>query len=121
MPRTLLFTVPRTDLEIQTFRSGGPGGQHQNKRDTGVRILHHPSGARGESRTHRSQHANKRAALIRLVYSHTFQTWARQEAARQQLARDTLDQRVHQLMQPWNLKVEVLGPNNQWTEERKPR
>lgn len=50
MSRSLLFSVTIKDCEVQTFRAGGCGGQNQKKRDTGVRIIHHPSGARGESR-----------------------------------------------------------------------
>jgi protein subunit release factor B len=38
--RELLFSITKEDFEIQTFCSGGKGGQHQNKVETGVRILH---------------------------------------------------------------------------------
>ena len=62
-----MFSVTLADCEVQTFRSGGKGGQNQNKRDTGVRIIHHPSGARGESREERSQLQNKRAAFARMA------------------------------------------------------
>jgi peptide chain release factor 2 len=46
------------DIEKQTFCSGGPGGQHQNKTQSGVRLIHLPTGVRAESRTERSQHKN---------------------------------------------------------------
>ena len=55
--------VKDIDLEIQTFCSGGPGGQHQNKTQSGVRLIHKPTGVRAESRTERSQHKNKDNAL----------------------------------------------------------
>jgi peptide chain release factor 2 len=51
------------DLEIQTFCSGGPGGQHQNKTQSGVRLIHRPTNVRAESRTERSQHKNKDNAM----------------------------------------------------------
>jgi peptide chain release factor 2 len=51
------------DLERQTFRSGGPGGQHQNKTESGVRFIHKPTGIAAESRTERSQHKNADNAL----------------------------------------------------------
>src|SRR5262245_15195931 len=54
--------VNESELEVQTFASGGPGGQHQNKTQSGVRIIH-PSGVRAESRTERSQHKNYANAL----------------------------------------------------------
>ena len=34
----------RDDIEITYVKSGGPGGQHRNKRETGVRIVHVPTG-----------------------------------------------------------------------------
>jgi peptide chain release factor 2 len=54
--------VKESDLEMQTFCSGGPGGQHQNKTQSGVRLIH-KSGVRAESRTERSQHKNYDNAL----------------------------------------------------------
>lgn len=54
------------ECEVQTFRSGGPGGQHQNTTESGVRLIHGPSGMRVESRSERSQHRNRRIALARL-------------------------------------------------------
>jgi peptide chain release factor 2 len=47
------------DVEIQTFSCGGPGGQHVNKTQSGVRLIHKPTGAVAESRSERSQHKNK--------------------------------------------------------------
>ncbi len=51
--RELMFSITKDDLDVQTFRAGGKGGQNQNKRETGVRIVHRPSGAVGESRSER--------------------------------------------------------------------
>ncbi len=53
-------------LRIETFRSGGPGGQHQNTTDSGVRITHLSSGLAASSTDERSQHRNRQAALNRL-------------------------------------------------------
>lgn len=73
--RQLLFSITRKDFRIDTFRSGGKGGQNQNKRDTGVRIVHIESGAVGESREERSQAQNKKKAFLRLAESRKFKTW----------------------------------------------
>ena len=54
------------DLERQTFRSGGPGGQHQNKTESGVRYIHKPTGVAAESRSERSQFKNDANALALL-------------------------------------------------------
>jgi peptide chain release factor 2 len=54
------------ELKRDTFRSGGPGGQHQNKTESGVRYTHLPSGVAAESRSERSQHKNDANALALL-------------------------------------------------------
>ena len=54
------------DLRRDTFRSGGPGGQHQNKTESGVRYTHIPTGVAAESRSERSQVKNDANALALL-------------------------------------------------------
>jgi protein subunit release factor A len=51
---------------VDTFRSGGKGGQHQNTTDSGVRLTHLPTGIVVTARDQRSQHQNRRTALDRL-------------------------------------------------------
>src|SRR5262249_2199639 len=55
---TIEIDIKPEDLERETFRSGGPGGQHQNKTESGVRFRHVPTGIVAESRNERSQHKN---------------------------------------------------------------
>ncbi len=54
------------DLKRDVFRSGGPGGQHQNKTESGVRYTHLPTGIVAESRSERSQHKNDANAMALL-------------------------------------------------------
>lgn len=55
--------IKEGDIEMETFMSGGPGGQHQNKTASGVRLRHLPSGVVVECRTERSQHKNRKTAM----------------------------------------------------------
>jgi peptide chain release factor 2 len=63
---TIEIEIRPEDLKRDTFRSGGPGGQHQNKTESGVRYTHLPTGVAAESRTERSQHKNDANALALL-------------------------------------------------------
>jgi protein subunit release factor B len=64
--------VPKDDRDllaqcrVDTFRSGGKGGQHQNTTESGVRLTHLPSGIVVSARDDRSQHRNRKIALDRL-------------------------------------------------------
>jgi peptide chain release factor len=55
------------DLTFEAFRAGGPGGQHQNKTESAVRVSHIPSGLSVVARDGRSQHRNKAIAIERLA------------------------------------------------------
>ncbi len=54
------------ECRIETFRAGGPGGQHQNKTESAVRLTHLPTGITVIARESRSQHRNRKVALNRL-------------------------------------------------------
>lgn len=66
------------DLEFQTFRSTGAGGQHINKTESAIRIIHHPSGVVVECQEERSQFKNKDKAM-KMLYSKLYEAKSREQ------------------------------------------
>lgn len=117
--KELLFSLTKKDFEIQTFRAGGKGGQNQNKVESGVRIIHPASNARGESREHRTQLQNKKAAFKRMLETKQFKLWHKLKCA-ELMGEESIESKVKKLMSPENIKIEVFQ-EGKWIDSLFPR
>lgn len=111
MTKQRVLSVTLKDCKVDHFSAGGKGGQNQNRRSTGTRITHSPSGAIGESREERSQLQNKKTAFRRMTETKEFRTWLRKMSGRATLA----EIQVSEQMRPRNIKTEVKV-DGKWTE-----
>lgn len=107
------MSVTLKDCRVDTFSAGGKGGQNQNRRSTGVRVVHKASGAVGESREERSQLQNKHTAFRRMAETQKFKLWLRRQLGQDDLLRAAVERE----MWPVNLKTEVKE-GGKWVERR---
>lgn len=108
--RKRLFSVTIKDCKVETFTVGGHGGAGKDTSNTGVRIVHPPSGASGRAVESRSQSKNKETAFKRMAESREFQMWVRMKAAELNTKR-SIDEIVLEQMESSNLKVEYRTEN----------
>lgn len=116
--RELLFSINKNDFEIESFRAGGKGGQHQNKTDSAIRIRHPESGAVAESRSERSQHQNKIIAFRRLLKTKEWKLWFKLKCSNTVISKDyekELKEKIEKMLDSHNIKTEIKV-DGKWIE-----
>ncbi len=102
---TIEIKIDDKDLEIQTMRSGGAGGQHVNMTDSAVRIIHAPSGIVVKCQQERSQLKNK-AKAMKMLRAKLYQ----QELERRQAITDVANSQKKKIEWGSQIRSYVLNP-----------
>ena len=104
------ITVNPADLEWDTFRASGAGGQHVNKTESAVRLRHLPSGLVVECQQERSQHLNKEKAITMLKSRLYKLEVERQEAERQQVE-------AGKMKNEWGSQIRSYVLDDRWVKD----
>ena len=95
--------VKASEVKFEACRASGPGGQHVNKTDSAIRATHLPTGISVRVESNRSQHTNKRLAI--LLIEQKFQ-----QAASRQACEDRAQRRiVHHQLERGNARLAFFG------------
>ena len=112
--KQLLFSITKKDLKISYFSGKGAGGQHRNKHQNCVRIIHPASGAMVVGQNQRSRKQNMNTAIKNLIEHPKFKVWLSHKIW---LDETEMEAEIEKALQPKNLKVEVFV-NGRWVTKK---
>lgn len=103
-------TINPADLEWDTFRASGAGGQHVNKTESAVRVRHLPSGLVAECQEERSQHLNREKAIT-MLKSKLYQ----KELEKQLAERDAVE--AEKMKNEWGSQIRSYVLDDRWVKD----
>ena len=114
MKKELLFSITKKDFDIDYFSGTGAGGQHRNKHQNCVRLRHKESDTMSTGQSNRDRKSNMREAIKGILEDIKFKLWLNNKI-NEIIEGKTIDQKVDEMMNPVNIKVEMKD-KNKWVE-----
>ncbi len=109
MSRQLLFSITKKDFIIKFFSGTGAGGQHRNKHQNCVRMIHKLSGVTATGQSNRSRSANIKEAFRGITSNPEFKLWHKREITTRLHEGLSIEEKVNRMMASENLKIEVIN------------
>ena len=107
---TIEITINPAEIEWDTFRASGAGGQHVNKTESAVRVRHLPTGLVAECQEERSQHLNREKALT-MLKSRLYQL----ELQKQLEERDAVE--AEKMKNEWGSQIRSYVLDDRWVKD----